>query len=226
MRKCTVETCNKKHEAKGYCQEHYLRMHRYGSLDPRFSQLGACHPPRKCKIEGCKKKHESKGYCRTHGYNNAKYGNPIRIAETLKERLSRSTIIISPSDCHLWTGALIKKGYGVMLFRGGHRYAHRSSYEVYKGEIPKGMFVCHSCDVRNCINPSHLWLGTAKDNSQDMIKKGRRKIGYRNLKLTSLEVMEIRKLAGQFSHKEIGLMFNVSASNIGSIINRKTWIHI
>lgn len=78
------------------------------------------------------------------------------------------------NECWLWQAAVIHNGYGQFTYKYKGIKAHRFSYELYKGEIPKGMLVCHSCDVRNCVNPDHLWLGTQKDNIQDMFKKGRR----------------------------------------------------
>jgi hypothetical protein len=77
-------------------------------------------------------------------------------------------------DCVIWTGAVIQNsGYG--QFRDGNRrfLAHRWAYEQKHGEIPRGMLVCHTCDTRLCVNENHLFLGTYKDNYDDMIRKGR-----------------------------------------------------
>lgn len=81
-------------------------------------------------------------------------------------------------ECWLWKGPLSVLGYGRLVVPGGHRgdpkvYAHRLSWEVANGPIPKGMCVLHRCDNPPCIRPSHLFLGTRADNSADMVAKGR-----------------------------------------------------
>ena len=78
------------------------------------------------------------------------------------------------SGCWLWTASVRPlSGYGQLRHAGKIRFAHRVAYEAFRGRIPDGLFVCHHCDTRSCINPDHLFLGTGKDNAQDMIRKGR-----------------------------------------------------
>jgi hypothetical protein len=85
--------------------------------------------------------------------------------------------------CWLWQGCTDPKGYGY-IGTGGHSgkvlSAHRASYMMEHGSIPDGMFVLHSCDTPSCVRPSHLFLGTARDNTHDMMRKGRARFAGRN----------------------------------------------
>ena len=75
--------------------------------------------------------------------------------------------------CWMWVAYIGQQGYGKFRFNGRSTTAHRVSYEIHNGPIPNKLHVCHSCDVKQCVNPDHLWLGTAKDNMADRDAKGR-----------------------------------------------------
>ena len=139
-------------------------------------------------------------------------------------------------DCWDWRWAVNKKtGYGAIYTKeNGVMTAPRYFYEGLVGQIPRGMFVCHHCDNRLCVNPKHLFLGTAKDNTQDMIRKGRKWIppeGYQcgeshsQAKLTLKQVDEIRKRysRGGITYKQLADEFNVSSPHIYSIVNAHVW---
>lgn len=80
------------------------------------------------------------------------------------------------TGCWLWTKSLFKNTHYARIHIGKKTVAaHRASYESFKGPIPSGLSVCHSCDIRYCVNPDHLWIGNNFDNMQDASKKGKMK---------------------------------------------------
>jgi hypothetical protein len=87
------------------------------------------------------------------------------------------------NDCWLWQGPTVGRGYGKVGFRGKTARAHRVMWELANGEIPAGLYVCHKCDIPSCINPDHLFLGTADENNKDMAQKGRSASGARNARV-------------------------------------------
>ena len=145
-------------------------------------------------------------------------------------------------SCWLYRGFCDPTGYGIISDgTGPHRNkrVHRLSWEQHYGPIPDGMLVCHHCDVRNCIRPDHLFVGTEKDNTDDMVSKGRalfqtdperlRQQGSKHgeSKLTEEQVIEIRRLRAEGKRQwEIAQQFGVTRGLIGHIVRRQAWAHV
>src|SRR6266702_5022145 len=134
----------------------------------------------------------------------------------LASRLWEKTTI-RDDGCWMFTGGWNGGGYGNIWDSGHTRSAHVVSYEIHIGPVPKNLCVCHTCDNRWCVNPKHLFLGTNKDNLDDMTKKGRdRRIGAQNGRsvLSLVQVYEIRLLldSKQLSQQAIASLFGVSRS--------------
>lgn len=145
---------------------------------------------------------------------------------SIAERLERLSIPCPASGCHLWMGKLSRNGYGALrLPQTQHGRAHRASWEVHRGPVPKGLYVLHKCDVRSCINPDHLWVGTNAENNADMWRKGRGSpppTGHRsNFTLTPDLVREIRR--SPESKRVIAKRLGVGASTIGDVRTGATW---
>ena len=135
-------------------------------------------------------------------------------------------------DCWLWT-ATTNGIYGVFWDHpnGRNEGAHRMSWILTNGPITEGLSVLHRCDTPLCVNPRHLFLGTTKDNSVDMMNKGRASnaVGEdtSNPKLTNEDVMEIKTLLTKgMVQWEIAKRFNVSQTTICFISQGKLWGHI
>jgi hypothetical protein len=148
------------------------------------------------------------------------------------------------SGCWEWIKSKNPAGYGIFknlddrTQKPGNKMrgmlAHRASYILHKGKIPDGKFVCHSCDNRACCNPDHLFLGSAKDNARDALRKGKlavHNLTYRppkgksfNAKLTISDVEEIKRRISE-NHRvvEIAEDYFVTPQCIYSIKHGKTW---
>jgi hypothetical protein len=139
---------------------------------------------------------------------------------------------VAENGCWNWTASKDKDGYGVLSHhRGKQVRAHRASYEFHVGAIPQKLLVCHSCDNPSCINPKHLFLGTPKENTHDMIKKDRRPVlrgaSHPNAKLTDDQVAQIKQLRGEGRLlKGIANQFNISFQTVSSITKGTTWNRI
>jgi len=134
-------------------------------------------------------------------------------------------------SCWLWKGGKTDSGYGRMDLskEGDYDRSHRISWKLTQGAIPKGMFVCHKCDVRLCVNPDHLFIGTQKDNMRDMITKGRQRKNFRphTTVLTPEQVTEIRNRLSRSTalgiNKQLAKEFGVARNTISTIKHNKSW---
>lgn len=147
---------------------------------------------------------------------------------------------VEKSDgCWLWQGSIAGTGYGQFVMDGTHWSTHRLSYMLHHGTIPAGSCVLHSCDVRRCVNPVHLRLGTKKDNAVDAAERGRsgllgdknwqrryperRQRGARNpaAKLTEQNVRDIRE--SPEATAALATRYGVALSTIIRARSKKTW---
>jgi HNH endonuclease len=125
------------------------------------------------------------------------------------------------NDCIRWNGTMLPSGYGLGYADGRRYYAHRRVWEDAHGPIPSGMFVCHSCDNPSCINVAHLFLGTPRDNTQDMLRKGRQASGasHPHTRLTTGAVVIMRELYDNGVDEPIlAAMFGVSRPYVSEIV--------
>ena len=141
--------------------------------------------------------------------------------------------VVKTPACWLWTRRLNKDGYGQMKPTGNRidQHAHRISWQLHNGTIPDGLKVLHHCDNPPCVNPAHLFLGTDKDNSDDMMRKGRNRPlrGEQNAasKISVRDVMEIRRrrTCGE-TLDSLARAFNVSDVTISRTVRRLSWRHV
>lgn len=120
--------------------------------------------------------------------------------EPVAVRIESNSMPVPECGCWIWMRSLNQRGYGQMSFEGYPTSAHRVSYQVFRGEIPEGKHVLHTCDVRVCVNPDHLYLGTDVENCRDRMVRGRhKKPPVTKLNLTEEQIREIRQSSERYS---------------------------
>lgn len=129
-----------------------------------------------CSVAACDRRAEKRGMCRMHYLRWWKHGDPLHIPvrsyrRPVLDRLLHGAARLE-NGCLIFAGGPQHK-YGQLQVNNRAVLAHRISYEQHIGPIPEGLLVLHRCDTPRCIEPSHLFLGTPKDNTQDMLSKGR-----------------------------------------------------
>lgn len=151
------------------------------------------------------------------------------LVERFEAKFTRGPV----AECWLWQGSIAPNGYGKLGGGTSQLSAHRVAYELANGPIPEGLYICHTCDVRNCVNPAHLFAGTCSDNLRDCVSKGRhnwqrpdraqtRGENHATAKLSDAQVSEIRRLASLGAgQSELARKFGVTQPHVGRLINRK-----
>jgi hypothetical protein len=138
------------------------------------------------------------------------------LAERFWEKVDQS----DADGCWTYRGAHNQLGYGIVRVDGRNVGAHRVAYELTFGPIPEGLVICHICDNGACCNPMHLWAGTMRENTEDMLVKGRARGG--KPKLTTKQVRELRQRhrAGERQY-HLAAEFGICRGHVSAIIHRK-----
>lgn len=133
---------------------------------------------------------------------------------------------VNGDSCWRWTRPLTGNGYGLLNCNGQTWYAHRFSWTMHFGAIPDGMCVCHRCDNPSCVRPDHLFLGTFKENMEDMAKKGRSLNGERHhfSKLDERAVLDIRSTGA--NPDALAAKYGVARATVDRVLSRRTWKHV
>lgn len=133
-----------------------------------------------------------------------------------------------PGGCWLWFGTVGTNGYGNFWLDGTTVSAHRVAYEIAFGSIDPGLVVCHTCDVRTCVKPLHLFVGTYADNEHDKQSKGREARGARQglARLSDADVLSLRAMATSTSTRALARRFGISQATARDVIHRRTWTHL
>ena len=194
-----------------------------------------------CKIDGCVKKVHAMGLCKSHDRRLKLYGDPLAVRQLQYHGLTTAERFLQRVEktdgCWLWTGSIKNKtGHGQFRMDDKPMVASRAAWIIFRGEITKDkstygtMFVCHTCDNPQCVNPAHLFLGTNQDNVTDKMEKGRHRYGislgesHGNSKLDEAKVRYIRESG--LGSTELARQFNLSQATVWAVLHKRTWKHV
>lgn len=230
--RCIVPECSSptKTNRAGYCRKHATRIKKHGTTDAGRRTRGHCGQP------DCEKPHHVHGFCTLHWERYRKYGSPEIVKKvntgSLSARFWKLVNKHGPTQPHMetrcweWTGAVCG-GYGRLTFNYKVITAHRLSLYVHNGYWPKNAL--HRCDHKICVNPDHLYDGTAKENARDAVERGLLPKGDRvsTSKLSAAQVVEIKsRIARGERNKDIAPDYTVTVDAISLIRHGKNWKHI
>jgi hypothetical protein len=148
---------------------------------------------------------------------------------TAAEKIEFYSIPEPNSGCWLWLGSLWK-GYGRLQLNGRSQKAYRVAWRAFRGVVPQGLHVLHRCDVRCCVNPDHLFLGTNHDNVTDMVKKRRHLSRIRpgeSHSAAKLDENKVRRIRdGAERGVDLAEEFGVTPTLIWMVRHYKAWRHL
>lgn len=229
--KCSVDGCEySKRLVRGWCPLHYKRWKRNGDPTKTVVDVGACST--KCRIDGCDKLVVGRKLCNTHwarwranpGITDAEMAfSPKRVECWIREhKVWRGT------DCLIWPFYRMPNGYGQGAWDGVRTIASRAMCMAAHGEPESpDLEAAHSCGKghEGCVNPMHLRWATNAENQMDRVVHGTSNRGARHgmAKLTPIDVLGIRLLAGSWTLRAVATEFGVSQANIWHIKSGRSW---
>jgi len=232
---CSVSGCGEFVHGLGLCQKHYklekYKKERESERRKKRKEAGSLV----CSVHGCDGEVYLKGYCTKHYQRVRKFKATITDSCVYRELTIRDRFLLKTSmsdesgGCWEWGGYKNKYGYGILSSSGLPKQTHVISYEQFVGNIPEGLCVCHTCDNPGCVNPSHLFLATNEENSEDRNRKGRTLKGDKSPTaiLTEKQVIRIKKMIEKgISNTHIGKKFGVTSWTISRIKCGKNWKHV
>lgn len=226
VRICSIPDCGKAVRARGWCQGHYVRWKTHGDPERGGPLTERRHT---CSVEGCTEKHVAQGYCGAH-YQRFRSKGEVGDA-TLRPygqalQWLQDHVEHDGDDCLTWPFSTNELGYAQLNNGGKIERGHRRMCILAHGAppFPKAQ-ACHSCGNGHlaCVNPRHLYWGSRKQNSQDMVEHGRSNRG----KLSPLKNADVLALcaaadAGE-SQSSIAARYGIKQSTVSAIVLGKNW---
>lgn len=218
FRLCSIENCDKRAVARGYCSKHWRSERQSGTFQSRPAQSNVC------RVEGCSGKPKARNLCVKHHHRFLRHGSPTagRVDNgTLLNHLHNVVVPFKGDDCLIWPYTRDNTGYGKIRIAKKRHTVSRLVCELVHGPAPEASFhAAHICGKghEGCVNPKHLCWKTRQDNELD-----KRKHGTSGHVLSEQDVREIRASAANLTHPKIAAMYGVSKSLVGQIVRRESW---
>lgn len=151
--------------------------------------------------------------------------------DSLSSRLEAASMPVTECGCHIWLLSTHRAGHGQLTYRCQHMFAHRAAWEAYRGPIPDGMHVLHRCNVPQCINPDHLYLGKDLQNARDRVAAGTQAIPPRNIGSDHPNAVINDDIAREIRYSrrhgvELADKFGVSTATVSAIRTGRLWKHV